>query len=104
MDTNEAVQAVFSSTAFSTLDWCIVIGYVSISIFVGLFASRFIKGVSDYVVAGRNLGTALSVATMTGTENGSDYGHVCPPRRDSPAASRPFTSPPSRASSRLLWG
>ena len=70
MESNEIIQSVFASSTFSTLDWCIVIGYVSLSIFIGLFASRFIKGVSDYMVAGRNLGTALSVATMTGTEMG----------------------------------
>lgn len=64
------IQQVFETTTFTALDWCIVIGYVSISIFIGIYANRFIKGVADYVVAGRNLGTALSVATMTGTEMG----------------------------------
>ncbi len=63
-------SSVFSGGHFSLIDWLIVIGYVSISIFIGLFARRFISGVADYVVAGRHLGTALSVATMTGTEMG----------------------------------
>lgn len=70
MDTGHVLPSVFAGGNFSPLDWTIVVGYVSISIFVGIFASRFIKGTSDYVVAGRNLGTALSVATMTGTEIG----------------------------------
>ncbi len=70
MDRTQLVQELFSTGHFSTLDWVIVIGYVSISIFIGVFANRFIKGVTEYVVAGRNLGTALSVATMTGTEMG----------------------------------
>ncbi len=70
MESTTVIQNVFSGGNFTELDWIIVIGYVSLSIFIGLFASRFIKGTSDYVVAGRNLGTALSVATMTGTEMG----------------------------------
>lgn len=70
MQSSEVIQGVFSGGNFTGLDWVIVIVYVSISLVIGIFANRFISGVSSYVVAGRNLGTALSVATMTGTELG----------------------------------
>ncbi len=55
---------------FSTLDWAIVVAYVALSVVIGLIANRFIGGIADYIVAGRSLGTALSIATMTGTELG----------------------------------
>ena len=70
MESNELIQSVFSGGNFSSLDWCIVVGYMSLLVFVGLIANRFISGIASYVVAGRGLGTALSVATMTGTELG----------------------------------
>ena len=70
MGTSDVVQQVFASGHFGAVDWAIVIGYVSISVLIGLVANRYIGGVADYVVAGRSLGTALSVATITGTEMG----------------------------------
>ena len=68
MESNELMQSVFSGGNFSSLDWFIVAGYMSLLVVVGLVANRFISGIASYVVAGRGLGTALSVATMTGTE------------------------------------
>ena len=56
--------------AFTTLDTVIVVVYLAISVAIGLLANRFITGLSGYLVAGRSLGTALSIATMTGSELG----------------------------------
>ncbi len=70
METTQLIQEVFSGGNFTALDWFIVVVYVGVAVFIGLCASRFIAGIADYVVAGRNLGTALSIATMTGTELG----------------------------------
>lgn len=69
-NTNNNWALVFEGSAFSALDWGIVIVYISLSIFIGLYARQFVKGLSNYIIAGRSLGTALSVATMTGTELG----------------------------------
>ncbi|MEN8151388.1 MAG: sodium:solute symporter family protein [Planctomycetota bacterium] len=55
---------------FSVLDIAIVVLYLGASVAIGLWANRFITGLSGYLVAGRSLGTALSIATMTGSELG----------------------------------
>ena len=55
---------------FGTLDIAIVALYLLGSVAIGLWANRFITGLSGYLVAGRSLGTALSIATMTGSELG----------------------------------
>ena len=55
---------------FSGLDWAIVVGYLLGTLVVGLYVNRFIQDMSDYVVAGRSLGTWLAVATMVGSELG----------------------------------
>lgn len=70
MQLDEAVRSVFASGNFTSLDWAIVAVYLLASLAIGVFANRFIKGIAGYVVAGRSLGTALAVATMTGTELG----------------------------------
>lgn len=56
--------------SFTTLDWVIVVAYLGLSVAIGLMANRFITGLSGYLVAGRSLGTALSIAAMTGSELG----------------------------------
>jgi len=55
---------------FGALDWGIVVVYLGLSVAIGLVANRFITGLTGYLVAGRSLGTALSIATMTGSELG----------------------------------
>ena len=64
--TNEAL----SETNFSAIDWVIVICYPMISVVLGIIAARFVTNMKDFVTAGRSLGTALGVATLTGTELG----------------------------------
>ncbi|MBM83187.1 MAG: hypothetical protein CMJ78_21715 [Planctomycetaceae bacterium] len=57
-------------TNFTGLDWAIVAIYLGSSIFIGLWANRYVGGLSDYLVAGRTLRIRLALATMTGTELG----------------------------------
>jgi SSS family solute:Na+ symporter len=58
------------STNFSTVDWFIIILYPTISLGIGIFVRKFVKNMNDFVCAGKGLGTALGVATLTGTELG----------------------------------
>ncbi len=67
MDT--AAEAL-SSTNFSAIDWVIVICYPMISVVIGLLVRKYVVNMKDFVTAGQSLGTALGVATLTGTELG----------------------------------
>jgi len=62
--------AVLRETNFSLIDWVIVILYPLLSLVIGLYVARFIRNMSDFVVAGHGLGVCLGIATMTGTELG----------------------------------
>lgn len=57
-------------TRFTTLDWSIVVVYLIGSAIAGIWCRRFIRDMSDFTVAGRNLRSSLGVATMIGTELG----------------------------------
>ena len=57
-------------TNFTSLDWGIVVAYLVISIFVGIWANRYVGSIAGYLVAGRTLRIRLALATMTGTEIG----------------------------------
>jgi SSS family solute:Na+ symporter len=57
---------------FTTLDWIIVAAYLLISVCAGLIGKRFIGGsVAHYLVAGREMGTFLGIATLAATEIGT---------------------------------
>jgi SSS family solute:Na+ symporter len=56
---------------FTTVDWIIVIGYLIISVAVGLIGKRFVGNVSHYLVAGRELGVYVGIATLAATEIGT---------------------------------
>lgn len=66
----ESYAAVFAQTNFSALDWGIVAIYLALSVAIGVLANKYVGGMSDYVVAGRGMRTALGIATLTGTEMG----------------------------------
>ncbi len=66
----EHLDAIVQGTNFSGFDWGIVVLYLVISVAIGIVANRYIGNMTDYVVAGRGVKTALSVATLTGTELG----------------------------------
>jgi len=63
-------NAVGIETNFSSLDWCIVVGYLMTVVAVGVYIRRYITNVTDFIVAGRGLKTFLAIATMIGTELG----------------------------------
>jgi SSS family solute:Na+ symporter len=65
----ESVE-VLRETNFSVIDWVIVILYPLLSLAIGIYVARFIRNMSDFVVAGHGLGVCLGIATMTGTELG----------------------------------
>jgi solute:Na+ symporter, SSS family len=66
----EQFDTIVQGTNFTGLDWGIVVVYLGISVAIGIIANRYIGNMADYVVAGRGVRTALSVATLTGTELG----------------------------------
>ena len=56
---------------FTALDWTIVTGYLIASVSVGLIGKRYVGSVSQYLVAGRELGLYLGIATLAATEIGT---------------------------------
>jgi SSS family solute:Na+ symporter len=66
----ESYASVFAQTNFSTLDWGIVAVYLALSVVIGVIANKYVGSLSDYIVAGRGMRTALGIATLTGTEMG----------------------------------
>ncbi|MHC4535302.1 MAG: sodium:solute symporter family protein [Planctomycetota bacterium] len=63
-------NALGIETNFSSLDWCIVVGYLIAIVALGVYIRRYITNVTDFIVAGRGLKTFLAIATMIGTELG----------------------------------
>jgi SSS family solute:Na+ symporter len=59
------------ATHFSTLDWAIVVFYLAATLATGLYGRKFVGGIADFLVAGRELGTFLAVATLAATEIGT---------------------------------
>lgn len=58
------------ATNFKTLDWIIVSVYICIPVVIGLIVRKYIRQLSDFIVAGRSLKLFLAIATLTGTELG----------------------------------
>ena len=58
-------------THFGAIDWAIVIVYVGATLAAGLYGRRFVGGISDFLVAGRELGTFIGIATLAATEIGT---------------------------------
>ena len=59
------------ATHFSILDWVIVVIYLAATLATGLYGRKFVGGIADFLVAGRELGTFLAVATLAATEIGT---------------------------------
>src|SRR3984885_3923760 len=59
------------ATHFSTLDWVIVIVYVLATMATGLYGRKFVGGITDFLVAGRELGLYIGIATLAATEIGT---------------------------------
>src|SRR5947207_3303349 len=56
---------------FTILDWAIVSGYLVVSLAVGLLGKKYIGNVAHYLVAGRELGTYIGIATLAAAEIGT---------------------------------
>ena len=56
---------------FTAIDWIIVAGYLGVSMVVGIIGKRYIGNVSHYLVAGRELGVFVGIATLAATEIGT---------------------------------
>jgi len=57
-------------THFTALDAIIVVAYLAGTVLLGIYVNRHIHNSAGYLVGGRAAGTALSVATLIGTELG----------------------------------
>jgi len=66
----DAAAEALSRTNFSTIDSIIVVAYLILSLGIGLMVKRYASSMTNYIGAGRKVGTWLGVATMTGTELG----------------------------------
>ncbi|MCC7497825.1 MAG: hypothetical protein IT160_09625, partial [Bryobacterales bacterium] len=55
----------------SILDWSIIVLYLAASLAAGLYGKRYISGLSDFLIAGRNVGLFLGIATLAATEIGT---------------------------------
>ena len=58
------------STNFSTIDWIIVMIYICIPVVIGVLVRKYIRGITDFILAGRSLRLFIAIATLTGTELG----------------------------------
>src|ERR1043166_380419 len=56
---------------FTALDWTIVGVYLAASVSVGLLGKRYVGKLSHYLVAGRELGLYIGIATLAATEIGT---------------------------------
>jgi SSS family solute:Na+ symporter len=56
---------------FTTVDWAIVVIYLAASVGIGLIGKRYVGNVSHYLVAGRELGLYVGIATLAATEIGT---------------------------------
>ena len=58
------------ATNFKTIDWVIVLVYICIPVGIGIAVRKYIRQLSDFIVAGRSLRLFIAIATLTGTELG----------------------------------
>jgi SSS family solute:Na+ symporter len=57
-------------TNFATIDWIIVMVYICIPVVIGVLVRKYVRQLSDFIVAGRSLRVFVAIATLTGTELG----------------------------------
>jgi len=58
------------STNFQTIDWIIVTVYICIPLVIGIMVRKYVRHLSDFILAGRSLRLFIAIATLTGTELG----------------------------------
>lgn len=66
----QVISDLASKTNFSNLDWGIVVIYLLGSIVIGWIGRSYVGNMTDFIGAGRSIGTRLGVASMAGTEMG----------------------------------
>ena len=55
---------------FHTIDWIILVAYLSVTVFIGIRAKKYVENMEGYFVAGRRVRAALGTATLIATEIG----------------------------------
>ncbi len=55
---------------WTSLDWAVVVVYLLCTLALSVWVQRLVHDMADFVVAGRRLGSALSIASMVGGELG----------------------------------
>ena len=58
-------------TALSSIDWIIIVVYLTITLLAGVYGRKYVSGISGFIVAGRELGTFIGIATLAATEIGT---------------------------------
>lgn len=58
-------------TALSSVDWIIIVVYLAVSLLAGIYGRKYVSGISGFIVAGRELGTFIGIATLAATEIGT---------------------------------
>lgn len=56
---------------FAPIDWIIIAFYLAASMLIGLAGRKYVGDTADFLVAGRELGTAIGIATLAATEIGT---------------------------------
>ena len=56
---------------FAPVDWIIVASYLIGSLMIGIIGRRYVGNVSHFLVAGRELGLYIGIATLAATEIGT---------------------------------
>ena len=65
--TTKVIMQDMFLTNFGWIDWGIVAVYLVGIVIVGVIVNKYIHNVADYMVAGRNTGLSLNVASYIGT-------------------------------------
>jgi len=58
------------TSTFGTIDWAFIIGFLIISLSIGLVARKHISTIDDFLLAGRQLRSFRGIATLASTEMG----------------------------------
>ncbi|HJQ24217.1 MAG TPA: sodium:solute symporter family protein [Blastocatellia bacterium] len=56
---------------FAAVDWIIIVGYLAVSLAIGILGKRYVGNVAHFLVAGRELGLYIGIATLAATEIGT---------------------------------
>ncbi|HVR03533.1 MAG TPA: sodium:solute symporter family protein, partial [Polyangia bacterium] len=56
---------------FAAIDWVIVGAYLALSLGIGILGKRFVGDLTHFLVAGRELGVYVGIATLAATEIGT---------------------------------